>query len=335
MPRGGKFSTSLMWVLAMATLWSGCLGHVQGPETWLPVCGNGVVGGEENCDDGNTQDGDGCTAACAVEPGFTCDGDGAGSCLVVPAAPELQGETSAGHVRLTWTWPQVPGAHVLQVRLGVLTRQLPGEATQVTLEVPGPGAHTVELTACNAHQACGPTVSFTTTVEFWGSSLLSGWRGVARALTTTALGNVAAVSCHNCYNGPGDELLNAQDMAATITKALARGADLIEVDVAELGGVLHATHDDGVSGEGVPTLADVLAIPALQQSDAMLFVEIKEQDGDPTWTARELLAALDAHRVFARNGRLVFVRGFEWTMPVVLEVQRLAAEFPLVAPYLR
>lgn len=38
-----------------------------------PVCGDGVVSGEV-CDDGNTSSGDGCSATCTVEPGFTCTG---------------------------------------------------------------------------------------------------------------------------------------------------------------------------------------------------------------------------------------------------------------------
>lgn len=32
-----------------------------------PVCGNGQMEGEEECDDGNTDDGDGCSANCAIE----------------------------------------------------------------------------------------------------------------------------------------------------------------------------------------------------------------------------------------------------------------------------
>ncbi|MFO1518219.1 MAG: hypothetical protein U1F57_00920 [bacterium] len=37
------------------------------------VCGNGMKEGTEGCDDGNTTAGDGCSATCTVEPGFTCD----------------------------------------------------------------------------------------------------------------------------------------------------------------------------------------------------------------------------------------------------------------------
>ncbi|MFH1725635.1 MAG: LamG-like jellyroll fold domain-containing protein, partial [Elusimicrobiota bacterium] len=38
------------------------------------VCGNGVYEPYEGCDDGGTASGDGCSAACAVEPGYWCTG---------------------------------------------------------------------------------------------------------------------------------------------------------------------------------------------------------------------------------------------------------------------
>ena len=38
------------------------------------VCGDGVKGGAEGCDDGNTTSGDGCHAMCVVEGGWTCGG---------------------------------------------------------------------------------------------------------------------------------------------------------------------------------------------------------------------------------------------------------------------
>jgi len=58
---------------------------------FLAVCGNGEVEGDEDCDDGNTADGDCCSSACAFEPfGSGCDDgdactapdtcDGAGAC---------------------------------------------------------------------------------------------------------------------------------------------------------------------------------------------------------------------------------------------------------------
>jgi cysteine-rich repeat protein len=45
-----------------------------------PVCGNGVMEGDEACDDGNTTDGDGCSSTCTIEtpppPPAPCCGDG-------------------------------------------------------------------------------------------------------------------------------------------------------------------------------------------------------------------------------------------------------------------
>ena len=37
-------------------------------------CGNGVLDVDEDCDDGNTTAGDGCSAQCSIEPGYTCSG---------------------------------------------------------------------------------------------------------------------------------------------------------------------------------------------------------------------------------------------------------------------
>lgn len=42
----------------------------------VPVgCGDGVVDADEECDDGRSADGDGCSSACAVETGWTCAGE--------------------------------------------------------------------------------------------------------------------------------------------------------------------------------------------------------------------------------------------------------------------
>ena len=42
-----------------------------------PVCGDGMLEGTEQCDDGNTTSGDGCSSTCQLEPGFTCPTPGA------------------------------------------------------------------------------------------------------------------------------------------------------------------------------------------------------------------------------------------------------------------
>lgn len=47
-----------------------CLADVVGDL----ACGNGVLDGDEACDDGGLVDGDGCSAICAVESGYVCAG---------------------------------------------------------------------------------------------------------------------------------------------------------------------------------------------------------------------------------------------------------------------
>src|SRR5262249_46494765 len=39
-----------------------------------PPCGDGIIGSGEQCDDANTTSGDGCSATCTTEPGYTCTG---------------------------------------------------------------------------------------------------------------------------------------------------------------------------------------------------------------------------------------------------------------------
>jgi cysteine-rich repeat protein len=39
-----------------------------------PVCGNGTIDFGETCDDGNSNDSDGCASVCLVEQGYTCTG---------------------------------------------------------------------------------------------------------------------------------------------------------------------------------------------------------------------------------------------------------------------
>ncbi len=51
-----------------------------------PVCGNGTLEAFEVCDDGNTNNADGCTSQCQVEPGYGCAGVPS-HCVVRATAP--------------------------------------------------------------------------------------------------------------------------------------------------------------------------------------------------------------------------------------------------------
>ena len=50
-------------------------------------CGDGVVAQSEGCDDQNTADGDGCSATCSVEAGYTCAG-APSVCTLMPAGAD-------------------------------------------------------------------------------------------------------------------------------------------------------------------------------------------------------------------------------------------------------
>jgi len=59
------------------------------PRAGLPICGNGIVEEGEACDDGNAGpdgNGDGCSGACNLEPGWTCIGQQPSVCM--PIAPD-------------------------------------------------------------------------------------------------------------------------------------------------------------------------------------------------------------------------------------------------------
>ena len=47
-------------------------------------CGDGLILGNEKCDDGNAVSGDGCSADCQVEDGFTCEQPALGDTMLVP-----------------------------------------------------------------------------------------------------------------------------------------------------------------------------------------------------------------------------------------------------------
>lgn len=53
----------------------------------VEVCGDGKNFGLYDCDDGNTNNGDGCSSVCLIEDGFSCSGGSkttADTCSVQP-----------------------------------------------------------------------------------------------------------------------------------------------------------------------------------------------------------------------------------------------------------
>ena len=133
------------------------------------------------------------------------------------------------------------------------------------------------------------------------------WDGVTRTLAISPLGNVAAISAHNCYSVTSDP---GSSLAATLKRihdAQADGADLIELDIKSEGGVLYVDHNDEGTVEGA-YLEDVLADPALRAGNQILFIESKETQADPAYVS-SLLTSLVANG-YGCAGRPVVIRAF-------------------------
>ncbi len=56
----------------------------------LPGCGDGIKAGVEQCDDGNGVGGDGCTALCGIEAGYTCTNGVTPQFSILSATPNLR-----------------------------------------------------------------------------------------------------------------------------------------------------------------------------------------------------------------------------------------------------
>jgi len=59
-----------------------------------PACGNGIFEGPEQCDDGNTTEGDGCAPDCSIEFLYQCDLSSPSECEVYPSLGKLGADAS-------------------------------------------------------------------------------------------------------------------------------------------------------------------------------------------------------------------------------------------------
>lgn len=138
-----------------------------------------------------------------------------------------------------------------------------------------------------------------------GANAASYWDGVSRALPTSPLGNVVAVSCHNCYG------TTSAATQTEVAKALSREMDLIELDLTlHADGQVYVEHADSEVVHG--TFAAALGNSALQQSNRLLFLEIKENYSSATASDTLMLGVLRAVRDYgyASAGRPVVLRAF-------------------------
>ena len=62
------------WCSSLCKILCGWTCSSANPTTCNPVCGDGMRKGGEECDDFNANDGDGCSASCSIETGYSCSG---------------------------------------------------------------------------------------------------------------------------------------------------------------------------------------------------------------------------------------------------------------------
>lgn len=142
------------------------------------------------------------------------------------------------------------------------------------------------------------------------------WDNVDKDVAATALGHKTAVSCHNCYNGPGNKIYNIDQANEKVGRAVDRGADLIELDLSDSGDdePICVTHKNIKPCENKePLLEQMLNYSTLKNSDAMLFLEIKSpKSSDVHMFARKLFNLIlnQGNPVYAREGRPLFIRSF-------------------------
>jgi cysteine-rich repeat protein len=120
-------------------------------EVLPPVCGDGAIAGTEECDDGNATAGDGCSDACAVEAGYLCSGEPS-TCVLrdgTCAAPFALALTdNAGTLEGTGTGDTTGGTS--QVAAGPCDGYTSGAGPDHIYELTIPDARDVTITITDA-----------------------------------------------------------------------------------------------------------------------------------------------------------------------------------------
>lgn len=287
---------------------------------------------DQDCDGDDLIDVDGDGYPSVVVGGPDIDDNNPDIHSQSPSSPVVVGESSAGHNDVTWQWSVPEGTDTFQwyINNGAV-HTVPASTTTITETLPM-GDHAFSVRACNVYGDCSVAAIIETTVEIFGAGV---WQGVQKSLPASPLNNSVAIACHNCYDGPVDEIYDSAAANIKISHAVNRGADFIEIDVSDIGGLLFATHVDAASAEQRPTLAAILDNITFKASDAMLMIEIKEGDVLPEIFADQLLSVLNANRDFVRNGRPVIVKAFDDKLNYVTAVKHSASNYPFIEHYIR
>jgi cysteine-rich repeat protein len=297
------------------------------------TCGDGVVDLGEDCDDGNLTAGDGCSAACFDET----PGDPVSASLTL-GSPFVHGASSMAPESALWAWEPVEGATHYELTLDG-ERQKNPESLRLSA-VLSPGAHVLSVRACDDDDHCSAWTEHRTSVARFGDDLPRGLRGAERIVQKTALGHVIALGCDDCFVTPERGVRSLAEATATLERALARGADLVQFDAASIQGTLFASRTDEPMPGPRPTLASLLDAEALVKSNALVVLDVAEQAGLPASArpedfAEALFALLDLRPALARNGRPFWVRADFERLGYLKALHAAAARHVVTGPYVR
>lgn len=310
------------------------------PPKSASVCGNGSRDAGEGCDDGNQEDGDGCSARCFSETGLSCSGSPS-VCVPVPAAPAVEGEstTCPKTCRYRWNTPAATDHFLVRSAAGAATSQTGNTFLDVA---PNNASESIlSVQACNAGGACSEPTQVRTPIAVFEQpnprDQRHFYRHTQRVLTRTQLGNIAAVVCQRCATPVAQTPLNAAQSLQRLNRALAQGADVLDVSVAHIEGALMVSESDNTVAGIRPRLAELLDASSVAEANALLALRITEADSSatPEAFALSLLNLLDTHRSVVRNGRPLFIHGEQLSRPYLMAILQQLPNFLFLQPYVR
>lgn len=136
---------------------------------WQDLCADGYLRGAEACDDGNGQNGDGCSSVCALEPGFSCTGTTPTRCIqVTPPVIQTPAQSATVGPNPSISGTGLANALVTVTRMGgasVCTATVSASGTWSCTTILGNGSYTVTATQTLAMVTSMPSAARTFTVS--------------------------------------------------------------------------------------------------------------------------------------------------------------------------
>jgi len=186
-------ATATNTVVATVPVGSGpaAFGQFIGP---VVVCGNGIVGGSEQCDDGNTTNGDGCSRTCTIEPGYNCSG--------TPSTCQLLNRPPVAQCHNVIVSTDLNTCAVVSASINNGSSDPDGNPITLTQTPAGPyhlGATSVTLTVTDSHNATATCTGTVTVADGQAPAITCPGNQTATATSSSgAAVSFAPTASDNC-----------------------------------------------------------------------------------------------------------------------------------------